>query len=290
MTTVAKQTRAERIAKVIKRELAASVEQHATKRVGIALSGGADSCSVFAEMLDQGLKPVVVSYSPATHESTDFKMARAASKKFGCEFHPARIRMDADVLEKGMRYVIKRGYHGKIEVECLVPMVVVLNVAANRGIEVLFTGDQADGYFNNSKSSVITLGVRKHTDSKVVDEIRRKYYMNDQSCSEAVRKLGIELGLDDVVCPYRSRKIYAAFTGALWSEVNKPRLKEPIRIAYKDWFDVPEGFPTRPGPVNLHKGDSEFGDRMAATLLALPKFSQFRSPMGLYNAVHRGEV
>jgi asparagine synthetase B (glutamine-hydrolysing) len=258
-------------------------------RIGVALSGGVDSCAVFAEMLDQRLRPVVVSYSPKTHESTDFKMARAAARKYGLEFREARISMKARTLEAGMRYVIKRGYHGKIEVECLVPMVVVLNVAA-RHMDILFTGDQADGYFNNSKSSVITLGVRKHTTSDVVDKIRRKYYEKDQACTGALHKLGTELGLENVVFPFRSRRIYNAFQGALWSEVNKPRTKEPIRIAYEEWFDTPDGFPTRPFPVNLHKGDSEFGDTMAAKLLALPKFSAYRSPMGLYNAVARGEV
>jgi Asparagine synthase len=288
-------TRADRIAEVIRAEVHRSVRYRRRQKIGIALSGGADSCSILAEMLSQKLKPIVVSYTPSTHESTDFKMARATAERFDLPFKTAIVNMDADRLEAGMRYVITRGYSGKIEVESLIPMVVVAYTAKAAGVEFLFTGDQADGYFNNSKSSVMPephgKGIRTHTDSAVVDEIRRVYYEKDASCSGAIRKLGIEFGLLDVVCPYRAHLIYDAFKGALWSDVNKPRLKEPIRLAYADWLDTDDaGIPTRPGPVNLHKGDSEFGDTLAATMLALPKFSSYRSPVGLYRAVARGEV
>lgn len=286
-------TKAEKIAEIIKSEVKRSVQYRRKQKIGIALSGGADSCSILAEMLSQKLKPVVISYTPSTHESTDFKMARATAERFGLEFYAAPVVMSPDRLEAAMRYVITRGYSGKIEVESLIPMVVVCYTAKVRGVEFLYTGDQADGYFNNSKSSVMPephgKGIRIHTNSAVVDEIRRVYYEKDASCSNAIRRMGKELGLLDVMCPYRSHLIYDAFQGALWSDVNKPRLKEPIRLAWSEWLD-PRVIPTRPGPVNLHKSDSYFGDRFAATMLALPKFSAYRSPVGLYNAVARGEV
>jgi hypothetical protein len=287
-------TRAAKIAGVIHVEIRRSVQYRRKQKIAIALSGGADSCSILAEMLSQRLNPTVISYTPSTHESTDFKMAMVAADRFGLEFVPAIVRMGANRLEAATRYVIARGYSGKIEVESLIPMVAVCYAAKAAGVEFMFTGDQADGYFNNSKSSVMPepggRGVRTHTDPSVVDEIRRVYYEKDSSCSGAIIKMGKEFGLLDVICPYRSHLIYDAFQGALWSDVNKPRLKEPIRLAYADWLDVDGRIPTRPGPVNLHKGDSEFGDTLAATLLALPKFSAYRSPVGLYRAIARGEV
>src|SRR5436305_6025074 len=158
-----KKVPAERLAKVVKEEVAAAVHKYRKRKIAVALSGGVDSSSLFIEMIVQGLKPIVVSYSPSTHESTDFKMAKAAAAKFDCPWYPARVKMNAANLERGMRYVIARGYHGKIQVESLVPMVTVLNVAANQaGAEYLFTGDHG-GYFANDRTSVITKRVRTQT-------------------------------------------------------------------------------------------------------------------------------
>ena len=87
---------AEKIARVIRRCLLEQCDGYKRRRIAVALSGGVDSCSVLAALVDQGAKPVCLSYTPDTHESTDFKMARQSAENLGLEFHAVPVFMEAD--------------------------------------------------------------------------------------------------------------------------------------------------------------------------------------------------
>lgn len=292
-------SKAAQIAKVIRGRVMTRVRNHAGLRVAVALSGGVDSCSILAALLANRMDPLVVSYTPAGRESTDFVMARDAAKKFDLDFAPAIVDMSPSALEDYARDIIDLGYHQKVQVECLAPLITIHRTAREAGALVVFTGDQADGFFalskwashNADRAAGIPRGertnVQQDTTSDRIDYLRRRYWELDKSCSEGVKLLGRQRGVE-VVVPYRDEVIAKAFVGSLWSEVNKPRLKEPIRLAFEEWLcDIP----TRKLPVNLHKGDSEFAVTMGKTLLAQPHLQgPWKSPTGLYAAMARGEV
>lgn len=293
--------RAAHIAKVIRRRLLLAVHPmlRAPGPVAVALSGGVDSCSVLAAMLAKGINPVVISYTPDTHESTDFRMARATAERFGLEFVPAVVSMKPLDLEFYARTVIQLGYAGKVEVECLSPLVSICQTAAAANVKVMFTGDQADGFFclskwashNADRAAGIPRGRRTNvqgdTNPKRIDYLRERYWRLDKSCSGGVQRIGEENEVR-IVVPYRDEKIREAFRGSLWSEVNKPRIKEPIRLAFEEEL---RSIPTRRLPVNLHKGDSKFAQMMGAILLSQPHLQgPWRSTTGLYRAMARGEV
>jgi asparagine synthetase B (glutamine-hydrolysing) len=287
------------IAKVVRHELLRTATRYKRKKVAVALSGGVDSCSVLASLLAVGIKPLVVSYTPHTHESTDYTMAKSCAATLGLEFVRAEFPMTAGYLESCAREVIRLGYTTKVEVECLTPMWKVSETAWNNGARVLFTGDQADGFFSLSKwashnadrAAGVPRGERTNvqldTTPDRIDHLRNRYWALDKSCSGGVQKLGATWGLE-VVVPYRNLTIHQAFLGSLWSEVNKPRAKEPLRLAFEEWLcDIP----TRKLPVNLHKGDSEFAATMGKTLMAQPHLQgAWKTPTGLYAAMARGDV
>lgn len=284
-----------------RRLLAQTTDRHPDSCTpGIALSGGVDSCSILAAMLLNGLKPVVFSYTPDTHESTDFQMARACAADLGLEFVPVVFPMSTAQLESGAREVISYGYKTKLEVECLVPMVRVLRAAARHGVNCLFTGDQADGFFINNNwmarnfdraqgiPGPLRTAVSKDDDPWRIDKLRAIYWEEDRSCSDALKFLGGVLGLH-VRVPYRDEEIREAFKGSLWTDVNEPRIKEPIRLAFKDVLNV--RIPTRPLPVNLHKGDSFFAEKMGARLMAAEHLKgSWKTTTGLYAAMARGDI
>lgn len=275
------------------------VRNYSGLRVALALSGGVDSCSILAAMLECDMEPIIVSYTPEGRQSTDFTMAKAAARRFGLRFCPAVVDMSAEALEANARTVISAGFHQKVQVECLAPLITIHRTAKEAGAQVLFTGDQADGFFalskwashNADRAAGVPRGLRTNvqqdTTPERIDHLRRRYWQLDKSCSEGVKLLGHWEGLE-VVVPYRDPIIAKAFVGSLWSEVNKPRLKEPIRQAFERWWD---DIPTRKLPVNLHKGDSEFAATMGKTLLAQPHLQgSWKSPTGLYAAMARGDV
>lgn len=298
---------AEQIAVVIKRQLARTVrsvyeaaeEGAGMHRVAVALSGGVDSCSILSECLSQGYRPLVISYTPHTHESTDFKMARQTAKNMRLGFLGVQLDMRPHNLESLARSVISMGYMHKVGVECLAPLWEIIRCAEGAGVGYLFTGDQSDGYFALSRFAGLShdarAGIpvdervqttRDDPDSSRIDEIRQHYWDVDQSCSNGVKLIGHNFGIR-VAVPYRDKKILQAFLGKTWREVNKPKQKMPIRLAYSGWFRK-DGVWVRGTAVNLHKGDSGFGDTFGQTLLE--QFPGYGSPAALYRAMARGEV
>lgn len=294
---------ARRISAVIRRSLGRTVSALEDRRVVVALSGGVDSCAVLAACLEAGLKPSVVSYTPITHESTDFQMAQETAKALGLKFIPARVDVSPEALERDARRVIDLGFHSKVQVESLAPMLRIALMAQHFGkADVLLTGDQSDGYFclskwaahNYDRSQGVPFrersrNVKDDTDPTRIDAIRKRYYEEDFACTTGVaavcefRGIGAEF-------PFRDLYIAKAFNGSLWSEVNVPRIKEPIRLAYAKWFEG-GGINVRPLQVNLHKGDSHYGETMSKTLTAQPHLQgEWKTPQGLYSAMWRGDV
>lgn len=289
---------AKRIAKVIRKSLLKSSLAPETP-IGIALSGGVDSNSILAALLENDHEPTVFSYTPTTHESTDFKMARDAAKMLQLNFVPVYVSMEADDLEEGVRSLVAKGFKTKLEVECLSPVLGIMEAAKEASISVMFTGDQADGYFINNnwmarnfdRARGIPGPRRQHVkldeDPWRIDELRRIYFEEDRSCSGQVTALGKERGLG-VCIPYRDSLIRKAFQGTHWNEVNSPRTKEPIKLAFEDWF---RRIPVRPEPVNLHRGDSYFAVSMGRILMAQDHLKgPWKTVTGLYSAMARGDA
>lgn len=289
------------IAEVIRRRLFARVDGSGMERMAVALSGGVDSCSVLAAQLEQGFRPTVLSYTPDTHESTDFQMAKACAESLGLDFIPVIVDMDLEALERDAREVIAFGYHTKLEVESMTPMVSILRAAQGAGIQQMFTGDQADGFFINNNwmarnfdrargiPGYLRTAVSKDDDPWRIDTLRDIYWDEDRSCSKAIQHVARDKYDVLVSVPYRDNEIRLAFRGSLWRDVNQPRIKEPIRLAFPEWLDTK--IPTRKAPINLHKGDSYFADRMGKTLMEAPHLKgSWRTTTGLYSAIARGEV
>lgn len=289
-------TKAQQIANVIRHRLLEFCSKATGHQVAVALSGGVDSCACLAALMECGIQPIIVSYTPDTHESTDYKMARQTAHNLGLDWFPAIVDMSPASLERAAREVLALGYRSKVQVESLVPMVFIAEEAAKAGATALLTGDQSDGYFALSRGAQTFeaakyggLRVAQDTTSERIDRIRQSYYDKDKSCSGAVRDVcetkGLKAGF-----PFRDNLIYEAFLGSLWPEVNKPRMKEPIKQAFSEWF-YDDLIQIRKVQVNLHKGDSHFGDTFFNTLAAQPHLQgDWASPRGLYAAMARGDV
>jgi len=286
------------VARQLRECLAKETSQRNGGRIGIALSGGVDSCSVLGALLDNGIVPVVVSYRPDTHDTIDHQYAEQTSEACGLTFVSAVVPMDVHSLKHDAQVLTKRGYKTKLQVECLAPMLGVLRAADRAGVSILYTGDQADGYYINNNWMARNYDrahgvpgpqrkpVSEDRDSQRIDELRRIYWEEDRSCSQALVALGKEIGVQ-VRVPYRSPAMRQAFRGTHWRDVNTPRLKEPVWLAYDSHFN--RTFPVRDKPTNLHRGDTMFAETMGRTLMAhLP--GPWRTPTGLYAAMARGEV
>jgi asparagine synthetase B (glutamine-hydrolysing) len=268
--------------------------------VGIALSGGIDSCSVLAACLRRGMRPTLISYTPSTHESTDYQYAKNNAALLGLPFYGAKVDMRPARLEYLARYLTSMGYRTKMQVESLAPMVSIAQMAQAAGVAVLYTGDQADGYYINgnwiSRNYDRAQGipgperthVREDPDAERIDKLRDLYWDQDRGNCAAVEQVCAAFGVRAVM-PYRDPKMRELFRGYHWREVNEPRLKEPVWQAYPELrAEGVGGIWVRPAPVNLHRGDSRFAEMMGKTMLEL--FPAYKTPLGVYGAMARGEL
>ena len=280
---------------LLRRRLMANLPKRGP-RVAIALSGGVDSCSLLAACLRKGIDPVVISYTPDTHMSTDYQYARANAEKHGLRWQGIAVDMSPRRLLERARLVVGLGYRSKMQVESLVPMVAIAQEAAFFGCTVLLTGDQADGYYINgnwiSRNYDRARGIpgpeRQHVrydhDSTRIDALRRLYWDQDRGNCGAVQRIAAGFGVRAVM-PYRDEKIAALFSGLHWNEVNLPRLKEPEWLAFEE---LGTSIVVRDAPVNLHRGDSYFADNFGKAMMEM--FPQYRTPLGVYGGLARGEI
>ncbi len=285
---------------LLRRRLEMNVRRRNVK-VGIALSGGVDSCSVLAACLRQGMSPVIFSYTPETHESTDHQYARINARNLGLRFVSVPVAMNVEGLEALARTVISFGFRTKMQVESLAPMVEIARRASTEGVNVLLTGDQADGYYingnwisrNYDRSQGIPGPQRQHVkedqDCKRIDVLRGLYWEEDRGNCGPIMQICASVGVRAVM-PYRDERVAALFAGTHWREVNEPRLKEPAWQAFPDMTVTRGvgGILVREKPVNLHRGDSMFSETMGRKLLEA--YPGYRSPLGVYGAMARGEV
>lgn len=286
-------TVAEDIAKVYRKRILAQVKWWKDARVGLALSGGVDSCAILAAMLELHLNPVLISYTPDTHESTDFVMARATADNYSLRFVPVVLSTEPKDIEMLARTVMSFGWHSVVQVEAISPFVKIAGAARRNKVDVIFTGDGA--YFALSRfapalASKLGFGTdydfRKDTTSERIDALRQDYYDHDRCCSGMLTTLFEYLSIDTCF-PFRDEELFKASLGSTWREVNKPRQKEPTRIAFEEYWGE-ERIQVRRQQINLHKGDSKWSEIVSSTLME--RFPGYRSPRGLYSAMARGEA
>jgi asparagine synthetase B (glutamine-hydrolysing) len=280
---------------VIRKRVRATLAPLKGENFFVALSGGVDSTSILAACLELGIRPHVISLTPDSHESTDFKMARVTAQQTGCRFSQVLFPTRPDAVDAQVREVIGWGYEKKTQVECLTAMMPVVRCAAQQKNAVLLTGDQSDGYWALNRRSLRnvarSLGDKMNIDEaegefqqRIVDVFRERYWDNDQSMAEGIQVVGKRFGLR-VVVPYRDRAIYDAVAGSSLNEVNLPRNKEPIHRAFGGAM---QGMRFRPVPVSIHKGDSQIEDIIDAAMRT--KNPGYRSAISLYRAIARGEA
>ena len=251
------------------------------KRVIVATSGDVDSSALVVACMEAGRDVTVTSFRLDGRPSSDFVAARHLAHVFGLKFLDVVLPVDAATICNDVVLLIRRhGARKKTAVECLWPFLYVMRtMAASLDLgSTLVVGSGADGHFALSKRAMI------HFRSTVASfqAFRSAYFANDDPAQrKSLARLGTAFGVD-VCAPYFDPRILALWSGLAWSDVNKPRQKEPIRAAFPEL----NRFRLRPH-VNLQLGDSGIAEVVGRAALA--KFApNARSAVAAYNRIARG--
>jgi len=230
-----------------------------TRGIAVALSGGMDSASVLLAARDAGLSPFAITFTLDDRLSTDARRAIELADALG--IRRLLVRLPRSAIAADLERMIRRGVEGKAKIECLWPFARVLHQAASE-FDVLATGSAADGHFGLSKKAMINFREPKEK----FDAFRIAYFSDPDRAQ--VETLGRVAEDYDVlaIAPYFDRAIQEIMRRFSWDELNRPRQKEILRLAFPelDRFAVPRH-------CNLQLGDSGIAEHLSAVACELAR-------------------
>lgn len=285
-------TRALKISKVIKDVLVSTMKDSGTKRPFVFLSSGADSnCLLFAA-IEAGLKPIAVSFHMEGVMSRDFKQAQLTAKTFGLDFIEVVLPKSVETLKKNCTILAtKYGCRSKSDFECSWPMYrafkTVADYAAKHKIKnpTVFTGHAADIYYVLSKKG--NMHYNGAPGKKSPDDYRTERFHDPKlSQRHILPKIAKVVGIKNEI-PWVDARILKAFKGASLADVNKPRQKEPSRLAFASYLAKTKIYQH----TNFQLGDSNISKHFEL-LLDDEEWNpdrKFKAPIGVYNELIRRE-
>lgn len=252
--------------------------------LAIATSNGIDSKSlVISAVEDSGYRPTIISMTLDDRESKDFRGARSLAKEYGLEFIPIRLPTDAATIERDIVRLI-RTYRclKKTSIECNWGMLYVFDELRSRNIYSLVTGHQ-NVHFQTSREPMVSLSRAGLLNSRNADAVRlfqkfrHKAFANPNAAGvRDLQRISKSYGVTSYL-PYLNPEIFNLWSDKAWVEVNKPKQKYPIRVAFPTLYN-------NEAQVQLQLGDSGIRDLVAATAIKRWKPSA-KSSIAAYNVV-----
>lgn len=273
------------ISKVIRRTLVSTFKNAKTERPFVFLSSGADSnCLLFAA-LEAGKQPVTLSFHMEGTISRDFRQAQATAKLFNVPFIEVVLPTNVETLKKECILLAKKyGCRSKSDFECVWPMYHAFRAVAKYAKKhkiaspTIYTGHAADIYYVLSKK-----GNMHYKDRP--DDYRNERFVDPKlSQRHILPSIASDLEISNEI-PWVDKKILKSFQGASIADVNKPRQKEPSRLAFDSYFSQTKVYQH----TNFQLGDSGISKHFEV-LLSDPEWNpdnKFRAVIGVYNELCR---
>jgi asparagine synthetase B (glutamine-hydrolysing) len=251
---------------------------------GVLLSNGVDSNALVAALLAHGSKPYVFSFRIENRISTDWSHARKVANKLGLEFIDVELSTDVDKIMEQVRFAVHTlGETSKSQIEVNIPLTAVVDRAKEMGLADLYTGLGADGHFGLSlKAAKVCNTDNNANKSAWLDEFRETAFANPKVAT--LRKYGSRFGIT-VHSPFVDRRLVDLFNGSTWNNLNRPKQKMPIRDAFPEISAWGVGKHT-----NLQLGDSGIATNYEQLVKSDYNRRGYKSVVGIYNAVVRGEL
>lgn len=229
--------RAKEYRKMLLASVKRKLEEVGTNEVGLLLSGGTDSTLILFCMLELGIKPRCYTFAVEGYASGDLVMAQKLTGYFELEHELIILKPDVAQLEKDVRYLIGHlGLWRKTVIQCMHPIMYVVERAKELGEKVIFNGLNADSLYGTSRK--ICIEGRDTPENFRAMRIEEAY---DPTLSDHIIKKYIEENGIKSIDPYREEEIESFFfdNGWSWFDMNKPKEKAIAFEAFKDYYEKP---------------------------------------------------
>ena len=245
----------------------------------VLLSSGVDSHSVLFACLELDIPVTAYSFTLDDRESRDFKYARSTANLFNVEFRKVALPTDLKSLQRFCLYAVRHGARGKTDFECMWPMATAFRQVAKDGHRYVLSATAADSHFALSKKANM-----RYKDK--VDLYRRLVFKKRNTGQKLLlRAEAASLGME-YFTPYDTTRMCSELHGYTWDELNKPKQKQPIRMAFPEYFDKCK----TTIHTNLQLGDSGIAKHFHILLSSDWNRWSYKSPKGIYNRLVLGDI
>jgi len=237
--------------------IASTKAQVRDRHVGLLLSGGTDSMCVMWSLLDLGVAVHAYTFHLEGNESKDCEAARRAASLYGVELtevvipHQTPVELAADVAP-----LVKRmGSARKTHVECTWPFTWMAPAIEERQV---FTGMSADDLWGSAAYMII-----RFSKDRGVFEAHRREIMADETTGgwSFVRDEFTRAG-KSLMAPFRGHDVMEWFFQRDYSELNKPKQKNPAHDGFADYYSQAKGVYRRQSNLQVGSGIREYMARM----------------------------
>ena len=208
------------------------LENSREKTVAVLLSGGVDSNSLAFAAQRLGKKVVAYTFKVKGMRSLDAEKANSVCRAMGWKC--VTIEVPYSAIEKDF-VNLHREYdcRKKTHFECTFPFLYVYPKIMEK--EVL-TGFGADGHYGLSRKATDPTKANVKNSKKAFDEYRRDYFNQENVTGYNQQLLLAKRHKKKLISPYLDQRVCKFFMRFTWSQLNKPRQKEPVRSAYEIEF------------------------------------------------------
>lgn len=203
------------------------------KEKAIMFSGGIDSSTILAAMLECGIKPDLYTFYVEGLKSRDVKIAKEIAKEFDLKLSLVEIPNDFDQLIADIKSVIticKRTT--KAHIQCAHPWLYLSNACKKDGHDSAMIGMSADGLYGTNRNGAI---IYKTKGEDAFREFRfekdNDYLASDASVFKVSSHFGIKLW--DLYAQYTMSKFLLSLTH---DQMHKPIQKSIAIDAFPDFW------------------------------------------------------
>jgi len=251
-----------------------------SKNVAVFLSSGVDSQSILFSLLETNKNVTTYTFHLNGVNSTDLIYAKKCAETFGVNHIPIPLPLSIKQLKSDIVYMTKQLHvKGKSNIECTWPMLYAIKRCKELDIA---TGACSDGHFVLSKKGIL------HYSQTIIkmNEFKQKLFNNPNYAQIQTLSNFAKIYKKRMYPFYYSREVVNLFMNKSWAELNKPRQKQPILDAFPEYFKKVKQFKH----TNLQLGDSGISDHFLKLLRSDWNINNWKSPVGIYNAVYNGRL
>jgi len=239
-------------------KLLETIEPHRKKP--LLLSGGVDSATLLAALLELGERPECYTFRLGATDSTDVRVARRICKDWNLKIHVLKIERSLDVLVSDVRQVIKLlNTSKKASVQCAQPIMYMCERMHSDGFDSAIVGTGAV-VLDDKRVAILA--------SQQGEGAARAYRaekLNDKNTDcgtgrmhQMARLMGIELAE-----PYSEEPLGSFALAIDYAELNRPRQKGMALRAFPEFYK--RGYWRRNSSLQVNSGVREWHDTLLKT-------------------------